>query len=1024
MSKPYLDIFGDWYYTKSQTSNKSRSLGIDTVTNFYQKYGVPADKREQVLQKFSTVFGSDYLFGDKNGVFGSEGKGVDICRPADVLDILPYLEMRLKTIETEKNIIPGSGVSVYKNRLDRIKKNIERYIALMKSAGPKMKVCEQVKGIEEPMTDQDMLQYLTKVLYFGIYPEKAEANIHKCVSDFRALPMKGALADLLAELKSRDADKLLSFLKMVSVAVASLPAESASMASIRLHLTELFDKLRPGLGTTSFSQEGPLDKQLQNALQQTDTAALMNAKETSVSATLEEEIKKILESGKTYPSEIVSLLQLLKDRKINEFIAELNKQYDSYNAQIEELKKELNALIGKLNKDTEDVEEKHTYTVLARLRRILGKKPLSSPGGQGEEEGRFEMINPITRYRAVVTPEKVGVFAGLVKKMKGEAKPAMKEINEIDAMTVDFDKKLAEMEAKNKQLMEEIEELKRKSAEMPDIKADVDKLVDVVGQGDVVGHVDSLVGEIEKINEGAVSDEVIAEINKLINKYEQASKKSYNIKELLEAIKNLRLLCEERAETPSVSNAELDAELKRMEEEIERNMRARNGMAAIDAREQYLNIVTTLIKNDATHMGMLMDIAGEYEQTKSGLERNVEVAEKLAVPEGVDFNEIFIEILDRLVYADAPRFDELRVDEEDLEKTMIEVAKLIMFMSAGGEGLVRLENYEIGVDVGLLVEESALNGKEPAVGIGEAGVVIMTPPAVYNNIQMDIGEFKRAVVGTGKVRALNVEKKEIVDADDDGVDIEGLRGVYSRRQLVNLLIALIKKYRETGSFKKRDDALPEEKVEEEEKEEEEKEETEEVPTKDFVEDLAREEVEVEGEVIPAETIAEETEEPMEETPIEEPINLMEGEPMKKEKVDIGIGPRQVDVGVKPAVELLKEREPLPEANIPQRKPATKRTKKNFRGSLARSNKPRVRNYTDADFTEFTDANFPARLPKPEELPNIPASEGEVPEHFTGVAKKEAAAKRLKNIFNSNIPVNNSVNFSKRAFKLTRKNNRK
>jgi hypothetical protein len=104
MSKPYLDIFGDWYYTKTQGSNKSRSLGIDTVTNFYQKYGLPPEKQIAVLEKFSTAFGVDYLFGDKNGVFGSDGKGVDICRPADIADIIPYLEMRLKTIENYKNI--------------------------------------------------------------------------------------------------------------------------------------------------------------------------------------------------------------------------------------------------------------------------------------------------------------------------------------------------------------------------------------------------------------------------------------------------------------------------------------------------------------------------------------------------------------------------------------------------------------------------------------------------------------------------------------------------------------------------------------------------------------------------------------------------------------------------------------------------------------------------------------------------------------------------------------------------------
>jgi hypothetical protein len=1095
MPKPYLDIFGDWYYTKTQGSNKSRSLGIDTVLNFYQKYVLPPEKQTAILEKFSAVFGVDYLFGDKNGVFGSDGKGVDVCRPADVAEILPYLEMRLKTIETEKNIIPGTGSSVYKNRLDRIKKNIERYIVLMKSSNSqKMKVCEQVKGIEEPMTDQDMLQYLAKVLYYGIYPEKAEANIKKCVTDFRSLPMKGTLNTLLAELKARDADKLLSFLKMASVAVASLPGRAADMTSIKIHLTELFDKLKPGLGTSSFSGEGALDKQLETALKGTDKESIMmNAKKANVSVALEEEINKILQSGKTYPPEIVALLKLLKERKINQFIIELNKQYNGYDAQIEKLKKDLNEIIGKLDKDSQDVEEQHKHTVLSRLRRLLGKKPITSAGpvaaveemrevptgkkSDEEENGigeisnmniglgkefpeTFEGVNPIVRFRKVITPEKVGFFSNVIKKMKNEGKPSIEEVNAIDAITKEDDKKLKELEDKNAALVKEIEELKRKAAEIPGVEPGVEKLVRILREADETLSIDDMIERVKKINEGAVSDEVVAELNKLINKYEDALKKQYNVKELLEAIKSLKMLCDAKGEVPSLAstNSELNEEIERLGEGIEENQGNLETMMKDDIKEEYLNTITALVRNDLIHLGMLMNIAGEYGEEKDQIERNIEVIDKLGVPDGLDFDDLFMEVLTQLVYADAPQIDVATVDDEDLKPLLMEVAKLILFMSIGGEGLAFLKNYDAIEFVfnklkPLMQDETKLNVKEPAIIIEADAASIMLPPAQYRDARINRAEYVDNVVNANKLLELDADKKEFTVIDDMDEDIKTIHEsnpqlmnspLFSRRQLVNLFIALIKKLKGIGNGVEKKEETKDA------KEEPQQPNNEELTNEnlEIIENLSdvgevEEEINKGAELNPfAETripeIVEETPEvtianaytALNETDEisdglqrqtgtrsliqEQPeINLMKGEKVAKKKVDVGAPLMQIRQEA--AVPIIDENQIESDERLKERRAEMEANERGFT--------PRKERRLSKEFSQRLTAEVPEPdmtappLPRAEQLPNIPAGVGILPEHPVNVKRRKNTSMRLKKLFNTNVPVNNSFEFGKASSKV-------
>jgi hypothetical protein len=1068
--KPYLDVFGDRYYTRPNNSNKSRSVGVKNAVDFYDKYKVSAEKQQEVLGKFSNIFGSEYLFGDKTGAFGSAGQGASVCRPDEIKDVMPYLKNRIETLEIDINLLPGSGPSLEKNRLAGIKGNIERYVALMESSNStKMKACEIINGIENPMNDAEMLQYLAKVLYFGIYPEKAAPNIRKCVADIRGLKMDGTLKNLLTELKKQETDKMLAFLKMASVAVASVSgSKSTEAVSFRSRLSAFFDKLKPGVGKKAFSGTEPLPEQFKAAVAATGVEGVMNAKKDAIPPSLEEEINRILRANKTYPLEIVALLTLLRHGNIAEFVAKLNELFNIYDEQIKELKAELDEKIAKLDKNSADLTERESHTILSRLRRILGKKPADAPAVPDAVDavsaaaavpegpsianvypekgnGTFSMENPIKKrkdvYQEVVPPEKVGFWLSLLKKTpKGQPLP-VEAVKKIDETTKDIDAKLKAAEAKVAELEEEIAKLKSN----PAITPDVERLTKLIQENPSVS-VDDIINKIKQVDADVqvAPDEAVKKINQMINELEEIKQKGmkteYNIKGLLEAIKALK---KKICDVPVNMTPEEEEGFKKLQEEINANMQIHNQFIdkfKEDYKEEYLNIITKLVKNDMTHMGMMRDIVAQYQPEAQS--DNSEMKEALGVPDDLEFNDVFIEILNRLKYAgDVPQFNDLVVPDNKVKSLLMEVAKLILIMSQTTEGFIMLKNHESFEFIfklldKTLIKEKELISSEPVLLFHYDRAIILVHPLDVKNKIVSSEEYITNVFEFNKLMELNMSTLEINPVD--GADLKksdiAQSFLFSRRQLINLFIELLKKYRgisgpakavptkkfdelnndvengeEVVNFLEENDAVVPQVVENSEANNEE----------DNDKEIETFEPVSFGQVAPPPSTS------VAETPavtIANAYNALDNDEITNENVNIIDNLGAVEE-VKPEINLMKSTSPEKKKKIgihPAQSRHTSHYKTEFNQRLA---------------AESTKPATPLVV-NPKNLPNIPEGTGKPENHPHNVTRRKKASERLTKILKNNLTNSNSeigtyqsqlkVQPSSRKinFGVTKKNNRK
>ncbi len=359
----FLDIFGDYYHmpSGSAASPADRKLGIPLYMEFQKQYGFTNPKFKttpgtglvggvatEEEAEFVKYFGVPYIYGP------SLVSQKEVCRPANYAKIKQFLEYRLVTLESQINnpmtVTTGSalGVQMYKKTRDRLK----LYIADMNST-KKLATCDDYK-IDYFQDDSDLMNYLTRALYYGLKPQEGTDEHVKCVNLFR--DAQGANAELQALLKivkDKRTDGMLSFMELIgstlagliqkinqdrsfaSVSGTSATAAGAAGAGASAASTDTLNKLRDelitffdmiskaDLGTKTFVKTAPVTDLLTQF-----TSAVAASKKyliTSSSkpgpafpATVEDLKKKIMEELKKNPFDPVGTVYNTNMKKVLE----------------------------------------------------------------------------------------------------------------------------------------------------------------------------------------------------------------------------------------------------------------------------------------------------------------------------------------------------------------------------------------------------------------------------------------------------------------------------------------------------------------------------------------------------------------------------------------------------------------------------------------------------------------------------------------------------------------------------------
>jgi chromosome segregation ATPase len=218
----FLDIFGDYYHlapTSGGGGGSGQLMAISSLLDFNKNFKVPTGKEDAVKDLFTKDFGVPYIYGPSLAMQEKQ------CKPANYADVADLLKNRIATLDDQikqtKSL--GNTGSIYVRRLEKIKKSIEGYVAEMDANKGALPICDDYKV--SPLADgsEEMLNYLTRALYYGLKPAAATDEIRRCVNLFKdPKSIDAELTALLEIVKQKKKDELLSFLKQISVSVAAL----------------------------------------------------------------------------------------------------------------------------------------------------------------------------------------------------------------------------------------------------------------------------------------------------------------------------------------------------------------------------------------------------------------------------------------------------------------------------------------------------------------------------------------------------------------------------------------------------------------------------------------------------------------------------------------------------------------------------------------------------------------------------------------------------------------------------------
>ena len=207
-----------------------RKLGIPQYTEFNDKYGFknPNFKTTRATgliggvateeeAEFVKYFGVPYIYGP------SLVSQKAMCRPANFAKMKQFLEYRLTTLDAQikSPLAMSTGNSLPTVKFKKIKDKLSNFLTEMGSSKT-LPTCDDYK-IDYFQDDSDLMNYLTRALYYGLKPDAGTDEHVKCVNLFRdAAGTDAELKALLEIVKDKRKDGMLSFMELVGSTLAGL----------------------------------------------------------------------------------------------------------------------------------------------------------------------------------------------------------------------------------------------------------------------------------------------------------------------------------------------------------------------------------------------------------------------------------------------------------------------------------------------------------------------------------------------------------------------------------------------------------------------------------------------------------------------------------------------------------------------------------------------------------------------------------------------------------------------------------
>jgi hypothetical protein len=809
--KQYLDIFGDWYYTKEQTSNKSRALGIDTLSNFFDKYRIKPEDRTAVLDKFSAIFGRDYLFGSSNDV--------QVCRPMQIKEIIPYLNNRIETIKDDIKTNSIYGRSVYLSRLESISKNIKNYVTLMESSNSEsLQLCEDIKLRDTTMSSEEMLSYLVKVLYYGLYPKEASDNIKKCVNDFRILPENDLLKKLVSNIKKKDTDGIIEFLKLVSVVVTSIPKDQASdIKTIREHLTYIFDRLSSDVGKNAFVNNSELLDQLKDALSKISADDIAKSSSEIISPDFKSLIEKLATENIEYDDDIKNMIDLLAKNDFKGFVTAV-KSYKQ--AQIPpEVKRRMDAVISQLKKEKDDEiaaeikqqAQKAQYQVKKMYDNPLFKGKIPPPIDKGmfdiisklekalEESKKKDVDIDVLKNKIVELETEIRVFGDNINALKGELEQKSTLIEQL--------KTVEKADNKIKYIARIFKGIEQSGLISPDNKVILTEAIKLLNKdiltADDINRLDHLLTEAII---PTVSDEELDAIMNDLELRETIKKYDANVKDILESIKLFKQFISRNKESTINSINHNIREIDELERNIKERERLLNDKAKeyeLNKKHNYLNILIKLTTNPDIKSAMIKQIASKYSnlsKTNENIMSNLQ--NELGIPDDIKISDIFDEILN-IFSKDVLAGDLLKemnnMSKDQIHRHLYNLSIIILYLSSAiPSGIIELEGMSedmINTIKLLEGEEKFMYSEKVLAYINDIYYILSLPfkmndSTITKNDLINEVELNKTIINIGS----NEINTNFNKYDESIRDELRQTMIYSKYQIISIFITLLKIY--------------------------------------------------------------------------------------------------------------------------------------------------------------------------------------------------------------------------------------
>jgi hypothetical protein len=813
--KPYLDIFGDWYYTKDQTGNKSRALGIDTLSAFFDKYKIEQEKRTATLEQFSNIFGREYLFGSSNDI--------NVCRPKQITDIIPYLKNRIETIKDDIKNYSTFGRSVQLSRLRTISKNMANYVTLMESSNSEsLQLCEDIKLSSSIMSDEEMLSYLTKVLYYGLYPKEANDNIKKCITDFRALPENDILKKLIANIKKKDTDGIVSFLKLVSLVATSIPKQQTSdIQTIREHLTFIFDRLSSDVGSNAFKNNEDLLDQLKSALSKISAEDIHNASSQIIPGDFKGLIERLAAENIKYDDRIKDMLELLSKNDFKGFVNAV-KSYTQSEPPME-VKRRMDVVMKQL-KEEKNAEIAAEIKEQARRAQYQIKKMYENPMIKGEiplpiDKKMFDIISKLEKELTELKKKDldVGAFKGRITELETEIKIFGDNINKLKA----------ELVAKN-ELIEQLKTVDKSSNKLqyiarifkgieqsqivsPENKVIMTEAINILNKEELTPNDIKRLNQL--LNEAIIPTVSSEELDNIMNELEAkevATAYDIKIKDILNAIKLFKLHIEKDKEININNSKSLINEIDNLEKDIRERellLETKTKEYEDNKKHNYLNVLIALTANPETRSALIKQIANKHTNlSKSDENIMSNLQGELGIPEDIKITDIFDEILN--IFEPGKLNDLIKeaenMSKEELHNHLYNLSIIILYLSSAlPEGILELEGVpnDMIKTIKLLEGEDKFMHSEKAIAfINDLYYILSLPFKMTDNTLKKDEIINEVPLNKTTINASTNEiNRGFNDYDETIRDNLMESNIYSKQQIVSVFITLLKVY-----YKKKD----------------------------------------------------------------------------------------------------------------------------------------------------------------------------------------------------------------------------